>query len=169
MGILESGAIGADGRVTGAQPVFAREEPQPNVREFDISADGRFIAYVVAQPDRRTDVFLARISSPSERWLIQEGGTRPRFAADGRLLFLTRGAADAQGRRQGQLVKVTIAPGPTMVIGRPVVVLHDGPASPWITSFDVTPDGRRVLMWKPLPPGQEARYVLVQNGMTRER
>jgi hypothetical protein len=55
-----------------------------------------------------------------------------------------------------------------MAIGVPAVVLRDAPGGPRLSTYDVSPDGRRVLMWKPVPvaPGQGERFVLVLNGLT---
>jgi hypothetical protein len=166
-GVIEQTAIGSNGRVEPGRPLFP-DDPQPNARDFELSSDGRLIAYVVVQANRRNDVFLARIASPADRWLIQEGGNRPRFTSEGRELFFVRGARNAQGLPQGELVKVSVGSGPAMAIGVPAVVLRDAPGGPRLSTYDVSPDGRRVLMWKPVPvaPGQGERFVLVLNGLT---
>ena len=66
-----------------------------------------------------------------ERYLVQEGGNRPRFTGDGRHLYFVRGTADAEGRPRGELVRVTISSKPQVILGPAEVQLRirpDGPA-----------------------------------------
>jgi serine/threonine-protein kinase len=163
-GRLQRATIGDDGTLGPSQPVFP---DALNIGEFDISDDGRLIAFVARQPDSRSDVFLAELANPREQWLVQEGGTRPRFTRGGGQLFLARGSADAAGRPQGQLVRVSISTSPKIAIGAPVVVLRDQVDGARIGSYDVSSDGRRFLMWKPVAPRPDEgqRLVLIQNAL----
>ena len=163
-GRLERATIGDDGTVGPSQPVFP---DAVNVGEFDVSDDGRLIAFVARQPDSRLDVFLADLANPREQWLVQEGGNRPRFSRRGEQLFFARGAAGAAGRPQGQLVRVSISTSPAIAIGAPVVVLRDQADGPRVATFDVSADGQRFLMWKPVAPmpDEGQRLVLIQNAL----
>jgi serine/threonine-protein kinase len=164
-GRLQRATIGADGSLGPSEPLFP---DALNVREFDISEDGRLIAFVVRQPNSRLDVFLAELANPREQWLVQEGSNRPRFTRGGKQLFFARGAADAAGRPQGQLVRVSLATSPKISIGAPAVVLRDNADGPRIGSYDVSPDGQRFLLWKPVPPKPDEgqRLVLIQHAIT---
>jgi Tol biopolymer transport system component len=163
---LARATIAADGTAGAGTPLFTRDPP-PDTGAFDVSADGRLIAYMVRQPNERNDVFLASLAAPDEQYLVQEGGGRPRFTRDGSSLLFVRGAGDASGRPQGELVRVPVAPGPPISIGAPVVVFRDSPGSPRLGTFDTSADGRRFLMWKPVPPrpGEGQRLVLVQHAL----
>jgi hypothetical protein len=131
--------------------------------DFDISADGRLIAFVAYRQGQRGDVYLAAIDDPGERFLVQEGGARPRFTGDGRHLYFARGTADADGRPRGELVRVALSTRPRVALG-PVEVLHrirpDGPA---LATYDVGIDGRRVLAFRDVPPrpNEGQRLVLI--------
>ena len=155
--------LDTDGRVGSSQALFP-EGSVPNVGDFDISADGRWIAFVARQQALQGNVFIAEIANPREQWLVQESGNRPRFTRAGTHLFFVRGVADAQGRPQGQLVRMPIATSPRISIGPPQVVFHDSVDGPRIASYDVAPDGRRFLMYKPVAPrvDERQRLVLVQ-------
>jgi Tol biopolymer transport system component len=164
-GRLERAVIGADGALGPSQPVFPAAL---NVREFDVSDDGRLIAFAVRQPDSRLDVFLAELAGPREQWLVQEGGNRPRFAGSGERLFFARGAADAAGRPRQELVRVSIATSPRVTIGAPVVVWRDQGDGARVGSYDVAADGQRFLTWRAAVsrPGAGQRLVLIQNALT---
>ena len=166
-GRLMRARIGDDGRAESAALLLPRDD-QPNVGDFDVSADGRLVAYVVRDPSQRGDVYLAEIARPGEQWLVQEGGARPRFAQDEQLFFL-RGAEDPSGQRRGQLVRVRMTMSPTISIGSPTVVLQETNASLAMISYDVAPDGRRFLMWKasPAPAGTGQRFILAENAIAR--
>ncbi len=165
-GRLERVALSTDGRVGPAQGLFP-PEGVPNVSDFDISADGRLIAFVVRRQGLRGDVFLAEIANPRDQWLVQESAMRPRFTRLGDHLYFIRGGADAQGRPQGQLVRVPIATSPRISIGPAQVVLNDREDGPRIASYDVAPDGRRFLMYKPAAPrvDETQRLVLLQQSV----
>lgn len=165
-GRLARAAIDRDGRGGSPRGLFPTESV-PDVGDFDISADGRLIAFVARQQGQRGNVFISEIGDPREQWLVQEGANRPRFTRDGGHLFFIRGVADAQGRPQGQLVRVPIATFPRISIGPPEVVLLDRADGPRLGSYDVAPNGRRFLMYKPVAPtvSEGQRLVLVQQSI----
>jgi Tol biopolymer transport system component len=164
-GRLARVAIDTDG-AGSPRGLFPTGSP-PDVGDFDISADGRLIAFVARPQGARGSVFISEIGDPREQWLVQEGANRPRFTRDGAHLFFIRGLVDAQGRPQGQLVRVSIATSPRISIGPPEVVLRDRADGPSLASYDVAPDGRRFLMHKPVAPtvGESQRLVLVQQSV----
>jgi dipeptidyl aminopeptidase/acylaminoacyl peptidase len=132
--------------------------------DFDISADGRMIAFVARRQGQRTDIYLAAIDDPGERFLVYEGGNRPRFTGDGRYLYFVRGTADADGRPRGELVRVPLSTRPRVVLGPVETLLPIRPDGPALATYDVGIDGRRVLAFKDVPPRPEEgrRLVLVE-------
>jgi hypothetical protein len=134
---------------------------QMRAGDFDLSADGRMIAFVGYQQGQRTDIFLAAIDDPGERYLVQEGASRPRFTGDGRHLYFVRGTADAEGRPRGELVRVALSTTPRVVVGPVEVLLTIRPDGPALATYDVGIDGRRVLAFKNLPPRSHEAQRLV--------
>jgi tRNA A-37 threonylcarbamoyl transferase component Bud32 len=162
-GRLSRLVIGQDGQAGAATPLFP-EGSVRNAGDFDLSADGRLIAFVSTEQGERGDVHLAEIDRPSQRFVVQVGGNRPRFTANGRYLYFVRGAVDAGGRPRGELARVSIATSPRLSLGPVEVVLPIGPDGPALTGYDVSPDGQRMLTLKPIPPrpGDARRLVLVE-------
>ena len=140
-----------------------------NVRDLDLSPDGRLIAFAALGAGGRSDVFVAQVANPGEQWLVQEGGTRPRFTRDGSRLYVTRGVVDQAGRPQGQLVGRTVAMRPRIAFGPPEVVLKDHAGGLLLSSYDVALDGKRFLMFKPVEAAavDNARLILVQGAIER--
>jgi hypothetical protein len=138
---------------------------QPNVRSFDVSSDGRLLSYVVAQPNRRADIYLLALDDLTARRLVHEGGSRPRFARGA--LFFTSGGDDERGQPVGRLMRVTLQSTSGSSLGPATEILREKPGGPSLTTYDVTSDGERFLMWKPIPasPGEGRRLVFVQNAL----
>jgi eukaryotic-like serine/threonine-protein kinase len=118
-----------------------RPEPRPvlqsPVDEFDarLSPDGRWIAYV-SNASGRPELYLAPFPSlrPQSR-ISAEGGTRPRWGADGKQLFFI--AAD------GHLMSAVLTPGPVPVTKAPVPMFALPNAG---NVYEISPDGQRVLV-----------------------
>jgi hypothetical protein len=141
----------AGGSTSPVTPLFP-DSGELRAGEFDISADGRMIAFVARQHGQRTDIYLAAIDDPGERFLVYEGGNRPRFTGDGRYLYFVRGTADADGRPRGELVRVPLSTRPRVVLGPVEVLLPIRPDGPALATYDVDRDGKRVLAFKNVPP-----------------
>jgi hypothetical protein len=162
-GYLTRLVLGANAAPGPAESLFPGTDA-PEVLEFDLSASGQLIAFAVgAQEGQRRDVWVAEIRNLRERFLVQEGANRPRFARDGRELYFMRGTTDAQGRPQGELARVSIATTPRLSFTSPDVVLTQRPDGPYLTSYDVVPDATRIIAFKPVAPRPDEgrRVVLV--------
>ena len=163
-GYLRRLTLGEDGTPESDEPLLPGSDA-PSATEFDVSADGQLIAFGVAsQEGQRRDVYVAELANPRDRFLVQEGANRPRFTRDGRTLYFNRGGADAQGRPRGELARVSITRAPQLSFGPPDVVLTERPDGPYIGSYDVAPDGTRILAFKPVAPRPEEgrRLILVE-------
>ena len=154
----------ADAGTASAVTPLLPESSATRTGDFDISADGQLIAFVAHQ-GQRGDIYLAAIDGAGERFLVQEGANRPRFTGDGRYLYFVRGTADAEGRPRGELVRLSISTRPRVVLGPAEVLLTIRPDGPALATYDVGIDGRRVLVFKNIPPRphEAQRLVLLQS------
>ena len=164
-GRLRRAPLGADGAIGSAVPVLASAEEELSVTDFDISPDGRLLAYGAVQRDGRIDLFFTTFPNGSGQRLIAEGVTRPRFSRDGKELFFNAGSRDERGRPRGQMMSASVRTEPAIAIGSPAMLFSEPEGDALgIGGYDVAPDGR-FLMWKPVAPGpgEGPRLVLVQN------
>jgi serine/threonine-protein kinase len=167
---LRRATLRPDGAVEGLEPVFPGN-PEPAVRWFDVSQDGRMLAYTVASDDtQQANVFVATLPDLRERRQVtSNGGVRPKFSRDGKELFYFSGTR-AGGSTRGELNVVSLSTNP-LTIGRPSVVLVEDQARGLsFSSFDVAADGRLLMTRAADPlPGDEARLLLIQNWLAAIR
>ena len=170
----ERGALGlfrapvqTDGSLGPAAPVFA-ERDAPHIRTFDVSPDGRLLAFSTTNSDMpQLNVIVTTLPDLRERRQVtSSGGNRPLFSRDGRELYFLSGQRDSAGLTRGQLNVVSIRTSP-LTVGVPETVLVAGEnAGPALSGFDVAADGRLLMTRKaPAAPGDEGRAVLRQNWM----
>jgi hypothetical protein len=159
--------VQADGSLGPAAPVFA-ERDAPQVRTFDVSADGRLLAFTTANNDtQQLNVIVTTLPDLRERRQVtSSGGNRPLFSRDGRELYFLSGQRDTAGLTRGQLNVVSIRPSP-LTVGVPETVVVAGEnGGPTISVFDIAGDGRLLMTRKaPAAAGDEGRAVLRQNWM----
>jgi hypothetical protein len=166
-GRLRRALLASDGTV-GARERVLRDEPEPDVRRFDLSRDG-LLAYNVRQASGQMSVSLTRFPTGDGRWEVGVG-TYPHFSRDGRELFFAAPvpARDSQGQHAGRLVAVRITAAPSVSVGPPTTLLQEhaerGSQEPRIGWFDVGPDDR-FLMFRRVggEAGDRRRTVVVQN------
>ena len=121
-----------------------------------ISPDGRWIAYTTAESAMR-EVYVARFPEGRPRWRLSSdgGGRGVVWARDGRSLFY----------RTGDLVmEVPVKAGDGFMAGAPLVrfkapILSAGPGAP---QYDISLDGRRLLIVRRAPPRGPSRLDVVQ-------
>ena len=173
-GHLRQAPLSSDGTLGTAQPVFSGGD-EPDIRGFDLSPDGSLLVYSVRQPSLQVEVFLTELPAGKSRVQISNGGgAQPRFSRDGKELFYLSPAPDGKGR---QLTAVPVTSRPEVKLGAPRALFgidggKNGPSSR--AGYDVSQDGRRFLMTRPLSPAGSdgTRLVLVQNwpaAMAKER
>ena len=75
-GRLQHAVIVGDGSLGPAQPFFHGQD-EPNVRWWDLSRDGRLLAYVAEDPTQRLDVFVTQFPGGQGRWLVHAGANAP--------------------------------------------------------------------------------------------
>jgi hypothetical protein len=157
--------VQTDGSLGPAAPVFA-ERDAPHIRTFDVSPDGRLLAFSTTNSDmQQLNVIVTTLPDLRERRQVtSSGGNRPLFSGDGRELYFLSGQRDSAGLTRGQLNLVSIRTSP-LTVGVPETVLVAGEnGGPAIDGFDVAADGRLLMTRKaPAAPGDEGRAVLRQN------
>jgi Tol biopolymer transport system component len=160
--LLRKAPILADGTLGPATPVF-RDNPEPIVRDFDLSPDGRLLAYATPQADGSAAVFLTDVPATANRWLVAAGGRHPHFSRDGREIVVTVGHVDEQGRPIGELRSTGISYGPPVRLGPSERLFDDASdTAPFLDKLSVSPDGRHFLMAVPAQ-GNGPRVVILQN------
>jgi WD40-like Beta Propeller Repeat len=126
---------------------FLRTPFNESVPRF--SPDGRWLAYI-SNESGRFEIYLQPYPGPGGKWQIStEGGTEPSWNPNGRELFYRSG---------DKMMAVEIATQPVFAAGKPRM-LFEGPYAPApITNpnYDVSPDGQRFLMLKPVDQDQAA-------------
>ena len=114
-----------------------------------LSPDGRWLAYISTESGRY-EIYVQPYPGPGGKWQIStEGGTEPLWNPNGRELFYRSG---------NKMMAVDISNQPSFVAGKPRM-LFEGPYLPTpLTNpnYDVSPDGQRFLMLKPVEQTQEA-------------
>jgi len=105
------------------------------------SPDGRWLTYV-SNESGRDEICVKPYPGPGGKWPIStEGGTEPRWSADGRELFYRLG---------NKMMVVEVRSEPAFTSGRPQLVFE----VPYLTdqfgtsNYDISPDGQRFLMIK---------------------
>jgi Tol biopolymer transport system component len=118
------------------------------------SPDGRWIAYM-SDESGRSEIYVQPYPGPGGKWQISaDGGTEPVWNRNGRELFYRNG---------NKMMAVEITTQPNFALGNPRV-LFEGPyvlATVPISNYDVSPDGRRFLMVKPVDSAAAATQINV--------
>ena len=138
-----------------AQP-FLRTPFNESVPRF--SPDGHWLAYI-SNESGRYEIYVQPYPGPGGKWQIStEGGTEPVWNPNGRELFYRSG---------DKIMGVDIATQPGFAAGKPRM-LFEGPYLPsplTNPNYDVSPDGQRFMMLKPVEQAQAAltQINIVQN------
>lgn len=130
-----------------AQP-FLQTTANDGAQRF--SPDGRWMAYV-SNESGRNEIYVQPYPGPGGKWQIStDGGNEPVWNRNGRELFYRSG---------DKMMAVDITTEPSLSAGKPKM-LFEGPyvSAPSDPSpeFDVSPDGQRFLMLKPVTQEQAA-------------
>jgi len=113
------------------------------------SPDGRWLAYV-SDESGRDEIYVQPYPGPGGKWQIStEGGTEPVWNRNGRELFYRSG---------DKMMAVDIATQPSFAAGKPRMLFqgHYVPTGIKMPYYDVSPDGERFLMLKPIEQAEPA-------------
>lgn len=124
-----------------------------------ISQDSRWVAYASSDESGRYEVYVQAFPDPKERWTIStEGGSEPRWSANGReLLYL---------RRDGMLMSVPIETAPSFAVKGHAVPLFKTQVTtvdPYRVNFVPSKDGNRILMSAAINTGDPPAITVVLN------
>jgi serine/threonine protein kinase/Tol biopolymer transport system component len=134
------------GQARNAQ-LFLRTPFNESVPKF--SPDGRWLAYV-SDESGRYEIYVQPYPGPGGKLQIStEGGTEPVWNRSGRELFYRNG---------GKMMAVDIATQPNFAAGKPRMLFEGKyqPSPGTAPNYDVSPDGQRFLMLKPVEQAQSA-------------
>jgi dipeptidyl aminopeptidase/acylaminoacyl peptidase len=133
-----------------ASPPVAFTPRGENAMHPRYSPDGRWLAYVVEESGERKVV--VRPATGGARITISEGfGVEPAWASSGRALFY---------RRDNEFVRADLSLSPTLRVTNRTVVLRGTFANSDGLTYDLAPDGQRLLVAEPVSGG---RVVIVVN------
>ena len=134
-----------------AQP-FLRTRAEESGPRF--SPDGHWLAYTSDETGRR-EVYVQPYPGPGGKWLIStEGGREAVWNRNGRELFYRNG---------DKMMAVDITTRPAFSAGKPRLLFEGRyvPAAPTAPQYDVTSDGQRFLMLKPIEQETSAPQISV--------
>ena len=125
-------------------------QTQFNEAAAQFSPDGHWLAYSSDESGRK-EIYVQPYPGPGGKWQIStEGGVEPLWNRNGRELFYRSGK---------KMMAVEIATKPGFSAGTPKMLFEGAYQSlPTISTpnYDVSPDGQRFLMLKPVESAQEA-------------
>ena len=128
------------GQATKSQP-FLRTPFSEGAARF--SPDGRWLAYI-SDESGRYEIYVQPYPGPGQKWQIStDGGTEPVWNPKGRELFYRSG---------DKMMVVDISTQPSFTAGKPRVLFerHYQPTTTTPPNYDVSADGQRFLMLKPV-------------------
>ena len=129
-----------------AQP-FIRTPFNESTPQF--SPDGRWLAYV-SNESGHNEIYVQAYPGPGGKWQIStEGGTEPVWNRNGRELFYRSG---------NKMMAVDVATLPSFAGGKPRALFEERytPTPATFPNYDVSLDGQRFLMLKPVEQEQSA-------------
>jgi serine/threonine protein kinase/Tol biopolymer transport system component len=113
------------------------------------SPDGHWLAYI-SNESGRYEIYVQPYPGPGGKWQIStDGGTEPAWNRNGRELFYRSG---------DKMMAVDISTQPGFAAGKPRMLFQGRyePAPFPTTNYDVSPDGQRFLMLKPVDQAEAA-------------
>jgi Tol biopolymer transport system component len=127
---------------------FLRTPADESTPQF--SPDGRWLAYVSNESSNRYETYVQPYPGHGRKWQIStDGGMEPVWNRSGRELFYRSG---------DKMMAVDITTQPSFVASKPHM-LFEGPYLPaegTFSNYDVSPDGQRFLMVKPIEQAKAA-------------
>jgi serine/threonine protein kinase len=122
-----------------------------------VSPDGRWLVYQ-SNESGRNEIYVQAFPEPGRKVIVSKGGgTLPRWRRDGRELYYV--APD------DKLMALPVAPGANVTVGTPVALFDLGSYGRRNNRYvyDVSADGQRVLLLRPLEDATTRPLTVVQN------
>jgi serine/threonine-protein kinase len=140
------------GRDRRIEPIVQRAGNQWAVR---VSPDGKWISYA-SDETGRFEVYIERSTPGQMRYQVSnDGGSEAVWSGAGNELFYRVG---------NSMMAVPITKNPDSPIGVPHVLFTGTYLSTDLPQYDVTPDGQRLVMVKPIADDLETRTIRVIDG-----
>jgi serine/threonine-protein kinase len=132
-----------------------------------LSPDGRWLAYD-SNESGSFEVYARPVSGEGKWHVSPGGGSRPRWSSDGSTIFYRRLRREAEAPGPDRMMAVRVSTVPSFAAEKPHVVAegrfsHGGSATP---NYDVTADGRRLLLVKPATESLLLSLIVVENWFT---
>jgi serine/threonine-protein kinase len=128
-------AVPLEGNDRTPRPIIATEFDELAPR---LSPDGKWIAYV-SNESARYDVYVRPFPNPGGRVVVSSGGgVEPLWSRDGRQIFY-------RGPRAIVVATLSLSGDPE-VVARDTMMADDFLSNPFHPMYDVTPDGKRLLL-----------------------
>jgi len=145
-------------------PLRGDRQPQPYLRAAfsqgaaQLSPDGHWVAYV-SNEFGRYEIYVRSFSNGQMKWQISDGGgVEPVWARNGQELFYRSG---------DRSLAVNITTHPAFSAGKPRVLFNGqfskGSTAVGAAGYDVSLDGQRFLMVKPVGQAEATQINVVQN------
>lgn len=146
-------------------PLHGTREPRPLVRSRfsewggTLSPDGKWLAFI-SDESGRDELYIQAFPSAGEKWLVsKEGGIHPRWAGNGELFYRT-------GNR---LMAVAVSASPSFRSEDPQLLFAGMYDNPNVHPYDVTADGKQVVMLQREAPAEPTPIVVVQGWLNQVR
>jgi dipeptidyl aminopeptidase/acylaminoacyl peptidase len=143
-------------RITGDTTIVPLVTGPTGERGISLSPDGRWLAYS-SEESGQYEVYVISFPDASVRQLVsRKGGVSSRWSPDGQELFFR----SAEG-----MMVARVLPGSTLSFAEPELLFE---ATGFLSNanrrhYDITPDGQRFLMIRPVETGQQSELVYVEN------
>jgi hypothetical protein len=119
------------------------------------SPDGRWLAYA-SNESGRFEIYVKPFPEPGGKWQVSTGGgLEPRWRGDGKELFYL--APD------DKVMAVEVGTGAAFEAGTPQALFVTSLKNASGSHYDVTPDGQRFLLNRPIGEESSPPITLVQN------
>jgi eukaryotic-like serine/threonine-protein kinase len=114
------------------------------------SPDGRWLAYA-SDESGGFEVYVQPYPGPGGKWRVSSGGAgAPRWNPNGRELFYVSG---------DKMMAVEVTTSPSFSVGMPHMLFEEPNFNNGVFNWDVSPDGQRFLMVKPVEEQQAATHL----------
>jgi serine/threonine protein kinase/Tol biopolymer transport system component len=121
------------------------------------SPDGHWMAYA-SNESGRFEIYVQPYPGPGGKWQIStDGGNEPVWNRSGRELFY---------RNADKMIAVDVTTQPSFSAGKPKMLFegrYEMTSGVTFPNYDVSPDGQRFLMLKPVQLQQAAQFTVVLN------
>jgi Tol biopolymer transport system component len=123
----------------------------------DFSPDGRWIAYE-SDESGRDEVSIRPVRKGGKLSVSTDGGTKPRWAPDGKHLYYVSGT---------KLMVVSVTPqGDTLAVGAPSIRAHHDYFGGSTQNYSIAPDGRVLMVRREPKPASADRLIVVQDWLS---